>query len=468
MASMNRFIKGALCIAGAPLCCSLVFGLTMPERSQPEFYPLLYVNAVTRVGIFGSDRNPLDSLDKATIYDARTNDFQSFSFDLFNGPRKKVGFSGGAELWQKYGNAEHFYNRPLDTGGFRQGWRAQTINLCFRDIGALSDAAIGRQNAYTGFHYYKIDGARARLKIGDKTSVSGFIGTRVDSAMGFKNIGNLGNSAEFLQIEQKFGVQSHFRLNYEHAQKSVDSVDGVTAATVRGFGRSKLSASDVGGDLLLATPGSPLVRSSFLATIAEKSQLDELRFRADYPLTAQLTPRVSYDYHAPGPLDSITVYYFNMFKYQKVMAGARWQPLLQHYLFIDGDYAFVRMFDLNIHTVEAGLRSSYFNLRYSTRFGDLSGASLIDASAEYPVHNRLTMGAGYNFAKMDIYYSTAGVSDFRSMYGFMTLRPWKEASLLVRVEDRTDAFVKHDTRVFVQLCIGYTNQRSPIFREGRQ
>jgi len=423
--------------------------LELPPRPDVEKYFLISANSTSRFVVFENAHPRISPLDSLTIYDENVDHFQSLSLDLYRGPDKKFGVSSTVDFWDRYGAYGGVNLRSLDTGAFKLVLRAPVLFATIRDVGIFDDAWIGRQNVFTGFHFYKIDGANATIALAENTRARAFIGTRVDSTMTMFNPDNL---TGFAGMEQNFGNGFHLNLSFE-----------------RTVALHRVLANDAGLDMDFSVPGTMTFVGKALTSFGDKVQLSEARLHAEFPFSLQNTPYVGYVCNNPLFTDSMSFYYFDVFNYQKAYAGWRFRPFLKHYVFLTGEYNLMLIRDLKVHNFKVAVSSPYVDASISFRTGDLSGAGQISLSGTYPIYKMVTIGAGADYAKLDVYYGN-GPSDFLDYYGFVNFHPefLKKTVLRLRLEDRSDPWVTHDVRVIAELSIGVSNQRGWNYREGNQ
>jgi hypothetical protein len=424
--------------------------LVLPQRPEIEKYLLLSVNSTTRFVIFENQRPRISPLDSLTIYDENVDHFQSLSLDLCRGPDRKYGVSSTVDFWDRYGAYGGLNLRSLDNSDFKLILRAPILNAFIRDLGFISDARAGRQNVFTGFHFYKIDGASTVIDITENTRADGFVGTRVDSTM---SVNGLTSLAGFGRVKQDFGKGSHLDLSFERA-----------------IAEGKTIANDLGLAVDHSVPGTMDFKAKALTSFGDKIQPSEARLNAEFPFSLQNAPYIGYQYHNPLFTDSMSIYYFDVFDYQKVYAGWRFKPFLKLSMFLTGEYNLMVIRDLKVHNFKVAFSSPYVDAALTHRFGDLSGAGQVSLSGNCPIFKTAIIGAGVDFAKLDIYFGTNGPSDFLDYYGFVDFQPplLKTFRFRLRVEDRSDPWVTHDLRVLAELAIGYSNQKGWNYHEGNQ
>jgi hypothetical protein len=437
------------CAWSMVLPCTMARALELPPRPDVEKYFLISANSTSRFVVFENAHPRISPLDSLTIYDENVDHFQSLSLDLYRGPDKKFGVSSTVDFWDRYGVSNGVNLRSLDSGEFKLMVRAPVLFATLRDAGFLSDAKLGRQNVFTGFHFYKIDGMNAVIDLGDNTRARGFIGTRVDSSMGMLNPDNL---TGFAGLEQNLGNGFHLNLSFERA-----------------VALHRVLANDAGLDMDFSMPGTMTFGGKALMSFGDKVQLSEARLNAEFPFSLQNTPYIGYVYNNPLFTDSMSFYYFDVFNYQKVFAGWRFRPFPKLSAYLTGEYNLMVIRDLKVHNIKVAFSSPYVDASFTHRFGDLSGAGQVALSGNWPVFNTTTIGAGIDYAKLDIYYGN-GPSDFLDYYGFINFHPQflKKTVLRLRLEDRSDPWVTHDVRAIVELSIGVSNQRGWNYREGNQ
>ncbi len=410
---------------------------------------LISANPTTHFVVFENQRPRITPMDSLTIYDPDADHFQSLSLDLYRGPDKKFGVSATVDFWDRYGVVNGVELHALDTSQFRAMFRMPVLCASVRDLGILNDARAGRQNVYTGFHFYKLDGASAAIDITESTTADGFLGTRVDSTMVISSLTNL---AGFARVKQDFGGDSHLDLSFERALVS-----------------RRIIANDLGLAGGWSVPNTMVLDAKSLTSFGDKIKESEARLNAEYGLSPGNTPYAGYQYHNPLFTDSMSIYYFDVFNFQKFYAGWRFKPFAKHSVFLTGEYNLMFIRDLKVHNVKVGVSTPYAEASCSVRAGDLSGAGQITLSGNCPVYKMVSVGAGIDYAKLDIYFGN-GASDFFDYYGFVNVEPpfLKTSRLRLRVEDRSDPWVFHDVRVLVDLIIGYSNQRGWNYPEGNR
>ncbi len=422
----------------------------MPDRVETEKYLGLSVNSTTRFAVSGEDHPTTNPLDSNVVYDKYGQQVQSISLDLFQGPDNKFSFSSNIDFLDRFSITRNMDVRIFDTSSSSILWRTQTLNATVRDAGIIRDARLGRQNVFTGFHFFKMDGLSGSIALGDNTTLSGFSGARVDSN---GTLVGIQNSTGFIQLQQIIGYRSYADLSFE-----------------RSMVNNSITANDIGLDIKFWMPGNLVLKGQGLASFGSTVQLSETKLKGEYYLSNQNMPYIGYDYHNPLFADSMTMYYFDVFNYQRAYAGWRLKPLPKEHLYVTGEYDFMLLSNNTVHTAKIALSSTYVDASVSFRFGSVTAASLVSLSGNYPIFKIMSVGAGADYAKLDVYYGQYGASDFFGYYAFANFKPFQSALPLLRVcvQDRTDIFVQHDVRFSIDFNIGYSNRHARTSLRGNQ
>jgi len=424
--------------------------IVMPERTEGEKYLGISVNSTTRFAVSGEDHPTTNPLDSNVVYDKYGRQVQSLSLNLFQAPDNKFSFSSNFDFQDRFLMTKNLDVWIFDTSSSTMLWRTQTFNASMRDIGIFKDLRLGRQNVFTGFHFFKMDGLSANAALGESTSLTGFIGTRVDTN---SNLVGVQNSSGFLLLQQEIGYRSFANLSFE-----------------RSMVNNNLTANDLGLDIKYWMPGNVVLNGQELTSFGQDVKLSEAKLKAEFYLSNQNMPYVGYDYHNPLFADSMNMYYFNVFNYQRGYAGWRFKPLPKEHMYVTGEYNLMIMSDLIIHNAKIALSSNNIDASISFRFGSVTTASLVSVSGNYPVLKIMSLGAGADYANLDVYYGNHGPSSFFGYYAFVNFKPFQSALPLLHlsVEDKSDIFMQHDVRLSLDFNIGYSNRRARTSLRGEQ
>ncbi len=410
------------------LSCSILYALDMPERPTKDKSFFISANSITRFNFFGLEDTVSDT---STAYETKSDKFQSFSLDMYQGEDRRLGISSNVDLFS--------------IGASDSDWKArvQILNGVLRDVGFLKNLVLGRQNAYTGFNFYKIDGLSTGLALGEDVLVSGFVGIQADSTL---SIGDLNSITGFAKANYDFGYRSHVALHYNYALL-YDTV----------------VANDLGLDVVYNIQRRLALKAKALASFGDETGLSEVQLRAQYRISRKHHPYLGYTLHNPIFKNPMTIYFYDLFDYHKAYGGWRFKPFKKIYIYFIGEYGIMSVNDLLIHNAKVSFLSPYFDIIYLQRFGDLNEAGMLDISAKWPIHRMLTIGAGFNYINMESIYEEK--TSLFNYGGFLRFTPFKEIMLQTRLVDRTDYIYDHDLRFLLELRIGYSNKHGDLFRK---
>ena len=429
--------------------------LVLPERTEPDKYLGISVYSSSRFAVSGEQHPPVNPLDSSTIYDKYGTLVQSLSLDLFQGPYRNYGFSSNLDYLNKSYISNTFGIRSYDSTANSNLLRAQTLNFSIRDIGIINDAIVGRQNIFTGFHFYKMDGLSTGLSLWDKARIFGFIGSRVDTNT---NFGGKENMTGFVQFQQDFGYRSGLKVSFERALLA-----------------NSLTANDAGLNLNLWLPGRIALSAKGLLSFGQTTQISETRIKLDYFLSAASQPYIGFDQHNSVFTDSMSLYFYDVFNYRRFFAGWKLKPFPKKYVYLTGEFNLLFVPYHTIDNIKITLASPFFDASAALRVGQVSGAGLISVSGKYPFSKMFTLGAGADYANIDVYYGHPGPTNFYGIYGFADFKPFASPMPLLHVciQDRADIFSDDNVRLSADLNIGFqkafkpTKEESP-FRKGEQ
>ncbi len=405
-----------------------MYALDMPDRPQRDKSFFISAFSTTRLYLYDKERVPDDS---ATVYEVKSDKMQSLSLDLFQGTDRKFGLSSNFDLYS------------VGLSDFDLKVRSQILKAYVNNVGPFRNISVGRQNAYTGFNFYKIDGLSTTLALGKMFQISGFYGLQADSTLG---IGEFSDNAGFLKVNCLFGYRSSVALHFDRALYN-----------------DTLVANDLGLNLHLNIQKRLTLNTKAQLSLGDSTAFSDIALYAQYRISRKHFPYLGYTHHNPVFTNPMMLYFFDLFNYHKVYGGWKFKPLKKVYLYFTGEYGLLSVHDLLVHNVKLSVLSPYADLVYTQRFGDLSGAGLVDISAKYPVHRMLTVGAGLDYARMEIINREDSRSNLLAYYGFLRFTPFKEIFLQARLEDRNDTFYKHDVRFLMELRIGYSNWHPDLF-----
>lgn len=448
----RRMLLAFACIALLPPTGA---SLEMPKRTEPEKYAGLSAYSSSRLAISGEEHPSVNPLDSSTVYDKYGTLVQTLALDVYQGPYRKYGFSSNLDFLNKSSVSNSFNVRNYDTAGNNNVLRAQTLNFSVRDVGIVNDAVAGRQNVFTGFHFYKMDGICAGLALWNKARVYGFFGTRVDTNTSF---GGPENKTGFVQFQQDFGFRSGIKVSFERALLA-----------------NSLTANDAGINLNLWLPGRIALSAKGLVSFGETTQLSETRIKLDYYLSAANLPYAGFDQHTSVFADSMSLYFYDVFNYKKFFAGWRFKPFAKKHLYFTGEYNLLLVPYHAINNLKLALSSTFLDGFAALRVGEVTTAGLVSISGKYPFNRKFTLGCGADYANMDVYYGHPGPSDFYGLYCFTEYKPFAAPLPLLRVmiQDRSDIFSNNNIRLSADLNIGFQKNFMParqdsVSRKGAQ
>jgi hypothetical protein len=414
----------------ALLSQSALYALDMPERPTRDKSFFISVNSITKLNFFGLEDTTYDT---STSYETKSDKFQSLSLDLYQGEERRLGISSNIDLFS------------IGANDFDLKVRNQIFYGALRDAGFLKSLILGRQNTYTGFNFYKIDGLSTTLALGKDIQLSGFAGIQPDSTLSFE-LGGLDDITGFVKLNYNFGYRSHAALHYNYALLNDSTV-----------------ANDLGLDIIYNILRRLALKAKALASFGDETGLSEAQLRAQYRISRMHHPYLGYTLHNPIFRNPMTIYFYDLFNYHKVYGGWRFKPFKKIYIYFIGEYGIMLINDLLIHNAKLSFLSPYFDILYVQRFGDLNEAGMLDISAKWPVHRMLTIGAGFNYINMEsIYEKKASLFNYG---GFIRFTPFKEIMLQTRLENRSDYIYDHDLRFLLELRIGYCNKHGDLFRK---
>ncbi len=388
-----------------------------------------WIKSSTQMIVFEkkSDFNPLDSSEN---YRLVRDQYQSLSLliNRKNGKHKQ-GLAAGSELWME------------DSTNNKLKFRISSLNYYWQNYWRFNRTSVGRQNIYTGFHYYKLDGISSEFKIGESSSLMAFAGLRVDTALTFDNPGN---GSGYLQFRQNFGYRSHWFVGYERANL-----------------RDSLNANDLGMGANIKAGKKFIVKSKVRLSWEKSPQLTETKNRIQYHLNKKHIFYGGFNYFNPVFRDTLQAYYFDMFDYNKGYLGWRWRPHKKKDIYISGEGSVLSIHEVVIYHGKVFLTTRFLDLMAIYRLGDISDAVAVSTQFKYPVFNRLTLGTGVDYANMEHYYE--GSKNFISYTGYCRFQPFNPLSMLVRIENRKSPFAAKDYRIVGNITLSHSSQKGRYF-----
>ncbi len=406
------------------------FTLDMPERQVPDKSLFISAHSTTRFTFY--DYTKEDTLfDTNSVYETKSDKFQSLSLDIFSGEERRFGIASNVDLYS------------IGKNDFNLKMRTQILHASLSDKGIFKKIILGRQNSFTGFNFYKIDGLSSTIALGKNMLLAGFLGLQVGKDMG---IGQFNDMAGFIKVSHNFGYRSYLSLSFERSMYD-----------------NTIIANDLGLDFNFNIQKRLSLNTKAHLSFNSGTKLSEIQFRAQYRISRMHHPYIGYQLHNPTTINPMTFYFYDIFNYQKLYGGWRFKPFKKLFIYFIGEYGLLSIHNLTAHNIKLSFLSPYFDALYTQRFGDLNGAGLINVSAKWPFHKMFTIGAGFDYVNMEsVYDENATLYDY---YGFLKFTPFKEVLFQTRLENRSDKFYKQDMRVLIELRIGYSNRYGDLFRK---